>query len=112
MLPYYLILVGCTFFSAISQLLLKRSAQKTYKSWIFEYLNWRVITAYGISFSVLFLNTYAFTRVELRYGAVIDTLTYVFVMVMSYFLLKEKFQKGQLIGNLFIIAGVMIYTLQ
>jgi drug/metabolite transporter (DMT)-like permease len=112
MLPYYLILVGCTYFSAISQLLLKRSAQKTYKSWIFEYLNWRVITAYGISFSVLFLNTYAFTRVELRYGAVIDTLTYVFVMVMSYFLLKEKFQKGQLIGNLFIIAGVMIYTLQ
>ena len=112
LLPYYLILVGCTVFSAISQLLLKRSAQLPHKSWIYEYLNWRVITAYGIAFSVLFLNTYAFTRVELRYGAVIDTLTYVFVMVLSYFLLKEKFNRGQLIGNLFIIAGVMIYTLQ
>lgn len=112
MLPYYMILVGSTVFTAISQLLLKRSAQKTYKSWVYEYLNWRVILAYFIAFSVLFLNTYAFTRVELRYGAVIDTLTYVFVMILSYFLLKERFNRGQLVGNLFIIAGVLIYTLQ
>jgi len=33
------------------------------------------------------------------------------VMVLSYFILKEKFTKGQLIGNLMIITGVMVYTL-
>ena len=70
-----------------------------------------MITAYGISFSVLLLNTYAYTKVDMKYGAVIDTFSYVFVMILSYLLLKEKFTKGQLIGNLIIITGVMVYTL-
>ena len=64
-----------------------------------------------ISFSVLLLNTYAYTKVDMKYGAVIDTFSYVFVMVLSYLILKEKFTKGQLIGNLIIITGVMVYTL-
>ena len=71
----------------------------------------RVITAYGISFSVLLLNTYAYTKVDMKYGAVIDTFSYVFVMILSYLLLKERFNRGQLIGNLMIITGVMVYTL-
>ena len=101
--PFLLLMFAGTFFTGISQVLLKQSAKKEHKSWIFEYLNWRVITAYGIAFTVLFLNTYAYTKVDMKYGAV--------VMVLSYLLLKEKFNKGQLIGNLIIISGVLIYTL-
>lgn len=111
MLPYFMILVVATVFSAFSQVLLKQSARREYRSWIYEYLNWRVITAYGISFAVLFANTYAYTVVDMRYGPVIDTFTYVFVMIFSFALLKEHFTKGQLIGNLVIISGVLIYTL-
>ena len=97
MLPYLLLMFAATFFSAISQVLLKQSAGRTYKSVIYEYLNWRVIVAYGIS--------------PMKYGAVIDTFTYVFVMGLSYLILKEHFTRGQLIGNLIIIAGVLVYTL-
>ena len=100
----WLLFIG-TFFSAFSQLLLKQSANKTYKNPIFEYLNWRVILSYGIFAAVLFLNTYAYTKVDMKYGAVIDTFTYVFVMVLSYFILKEKFTKEKLIGNLIIMSG-------
>ena len=111
MWPYFLLMFAATFFTAVSQVLLKQSAGRPHKSWIFEYLNWRVITAYGIAFTVLLLNTYAYTKVDMKYGAVIDTFSYVFVMILSYFILKEKFNKGQLIGNLIIIAGVIVYTL-
>ncbi len=111
MWPYFLLMFAATFFTAVSQVLLKQSSDKVHKSWIYEYLNWRVITAYGISFSVLLLNTYAYTKVDMKYGAVIDTFSYVFVMILSYFLLKERFNRGQLIGNLIIITGVMVYTL-
>lgn len=111
MLPYLLLMFLGTFFSAISQVLLKQSAGKTYKSVIYEYLNWRVIVAYGISFSTLLLNTYAFTVVDMKYGAVIDTFSYVFVMVLSWLILKEHFTKVQLIGNLIIITGIFVYTL-
>lgn len=111
MVPYVLLMFGATFFSAVSQVLLKQSANKNYKNPIFEYLNWRVITAYGISFSVLFLNMYAYTKVDMKYGAVIDTFSYVFVMLLSWLILKEKFTKGQIAGNLLIITGVFVYML-
>ena len=107
---YLLILIVATVFSAFSQVLLKQSARRDHKSWIYEYLNWRVITAYGIAFAVLFANTWASTGIDMRYGPVIDTLTYVFVMIFSFVLLKERFSRGQLIGNLIIIAGILIYT--
>lgn len=100
-----------TFFSASSQILLKQSANQTHKNVIFEYLNWRVILSYFIFFSVLLVNTYAYTKVDMKYGAVIDTFTYVFVMLLSALILKEKFTKWKLVGNLIIIVGVVLYTL-
>lgn len=106
-----LLMLAGTFLSAVSQILLKKSAQKVYKNPLFEYLNWRVITAYGIFFGVLLLNTYAYTQVDMKYGPVIDTFTYVFVLLLSWLILKEKITKGKLIGNLIIILGVVIYTL-
>lgn len=108
---YLLIMFLATFFSASSQILLKQSANKTYKSAIYEYLNWRVILAYFIFFAVLLVNTYAYTQVDMKYGAVIDTCTYVFVMLLSALILHESFTKWKLVGNLIIIAGVIIYTL-
>ena len=109
--PYMLILFATTFFTAISQVLMKQSAQIEHKSWIYEYRNWRVIFAYGIAFTVLMVNTYAYTEVDIKYASIIDSFSYVNVMLFSYLLLKEKFTRMQLIGNLIIIAGILIYTL-
>lgn len=109
--PYMLILFATTFFTAISQVLMKQSAQQEHKSWIYEYLNWRVILAYGIAFTVLMVNTYAYTEVEIKYASIIDAFSYVNVMVFSYLILKEQFNKTQLVGNLIIIAGILTYTL-
>lgn len=106
-----LILFATTFFTAFSQVLMKQSAQIEHKNWIYEYLNWRVILAYGIAFSVLMVNTYAYTEVEIKYASIIDTFSYVNVMVFSYLILKEQFTRTQLIGNLIIIAGILVYTL-
>ena len=106
-----LIMVGCTLLTATSQTMLKKSANEKHKNIIFEYLNWRVITAYIIFVLVLLLNTYAYTMVPQKYGAVIDTLSYVFVLLFSVALLKEKVTMGKLIGNLLIITGILIYTL-
>lgn len=108
---FMLLMFAGTLFTAISQILLKQSAQKTYKHPIYEYLNWRVIVAYGIFFGVLLLNTYAYSKVDLKYGPVIDSFAYVFILLLSWLILKEKISKGKLIGNLIIIAGILIYTM-
>lgn len=101
-----------TFFSALSQLLLKLSANETHKGSFGEYLNRKVITAYLIFAVVLLLNTYAYTKVNLKYGPVIDTFTYVFVLLLSVLVLREKVTKWKLIGNLMIIAGVVLYSME
>lgn len=101
-----------TFFSALSQLLLKLSANEAHKGRFGEYLNRKVITAYLIFAVVLLLNTYAYTKVNLKYGPVIDTFTYVFVLLLSVLVLREKVTKWKLIGNLMIIAGVVLYSME
>ena len=108
---FMLIMFAGTFFTAISQILLKQSADKTYTHPLLEYLNWRVILSYMIFAAVLLLTTYAFTKVEMKYGAVIDTCSYFFVMILSWIILKEKITKKRIIGNLLIMSGVFIYTL-
>lgn len=106
-----MLLFGCTFFSAISQILLKRSANIEHENWIREYLNWRVITAYAIYAIVLLLNIWAFTKLDMKYGAVVDTFTYVFVMLLSRLILKEHISKGRMAGNILIMIGVIVYTI-
>ena len=106
-----LIMLAGTFFSAISQVLLKQSANMEYKNPLREYLNWRVIVAYGIFFGVLLLNAWCYTKVDMRFGPVIDTAAYVFVLIFSRLILNEKITKGKLVGNLLIIAGILIYTM-
>ena len=70
---FMLLMLAGTFFTAISQVLLKQSANKKYSNPLLEYLNWRVIVAYGIFFGVLLLNTWCYTKVDMRFGPVIDT---------------------------------------
>ena len=109
---YILLMFGLTFFSAFSQLLLKLSSNEKHETQIQEYLNSKVITAYIIYAAVLLLNTWAYTKVSLKYGPVIDTFTYVFVLLLSVSVLKEKVSGWKLAGNLLIIAGVLLYTLE
>ena len=108
---FMFLMFAATFFSAISQILLKQSANMENKNGIYEYLNWRVILAYAIFAAVLLLNTYAYTKVPYKYGSIIDTFTYVFVLVFSRFLLKEEISRGKLAGNLLIIFGILVYSL-
>ena len=109
---YILLMFILTFFSALSQLLLKQSANEKHESMLREYLNVKVISAYFIFAVVLLLNTWAYTKVNLKYGPVIDTFTYVFVLLLPVFALKEKLTGWKAAGNLLIIAGVLLYTLE
>ena len=104
-------MLGGTFFTAVSQILLKQSSNIKYENKIREYLNFRVILSYGMFFLILLLNTWCYTKVEMRYGPVIDTAAYVFVLLLSRLILKEKITKCKILGNLIIITVILIYTL-
>lgn len=108
---FMFLMFAATFFTASSQILLKQSANMEHKSGIYEYLNWRVILAYAIFVGVLALNTYGYTKVPYKYGSIIDAFSYVFILCLSRILLKEEISRGKLLGNLLIVAGIIVYSL-
>ena len=108
---FLFIMLGGTFFSAISQILLKQSANIQYSNPLREYLNWRVILAYFLFFSILLLNTWCYTKVDMRYGPVIDTAAYVFVLLLSKVILKEKITKRKIAGVILILIGAVCVSM-
>ncbi len=98
------------FISAISQILLKKSSQKKYSHWIREYLNVRVIVAYSIFFLATLCSVVAYKYIPLSMGPILGTMEYIFVAVLSYFLLKEKISRKKLLGLMIIIFGVLVFS--
>jgi drug/metabolite transporter (DMT)-like permease len=102
---------GGVFISSIAQILLKKSAQTQRDSMIREYLNRLVIGGYLILFAAMCISIVAYQVVPLKFGAIIESLGYVFVMLLSAAFLKEKITPRKLWGNIIIIAGIIVFAL-
>lgn len=108
---YYFIIIVTAFFSAFSQILLNISTRKSHKGKIFEYINPWVITSYGILFVVLMVNTLCMKHMPLKNAHALAASTYLFVLILSRLILKEKITKRKLIGNLILILGIIVFVL-
>ena len=104
------IMVLCALLSAFSQILLKKSTLEKHSSFLFNYLNTKVITAYAIFALTLFLNIYAFTGIQYKYASVLNASAYLFTMLLSAWLLKDRISWQCALGNSLIIIGIIIYV--
>lgn len=109
---YSCIMIGSTLISAFSQIMLKKSAQKSYESKIKEYINPLVIIAYGLFFGCTLISVYSLKVVPLSMSPILEASGYIFVAILSYIFFKEKLTKRQLLGMLLIVGGIVIYTLK
>ena len=109
---YSLILVSGALVASISQIMLKKSAEKEYPSKLKEYLNPLVIIAYILFFGTTFISMYALKVVPLSMAPILEASGYIFVAILSYIFLKERMTKKQLIGMALIILGIVIYSLK
>lgn len=101
-------MIAAALMAAISQILLKKSAQKEHKGIIQEYVNGYVITGYALLMVSLLMNMWAYQGVEYRFGPVLNASSYVFVLVLGRLFLKEKITKKKLCGNILIVLGIII----
>jgi len=106
---YSLILLGSVFVSSVSQILLKKGAEREYPSRIREYLNPFVMSGYALFFGCTLISMYALKVVPLSMAPVIEAFGYVFVAILSFLFLKEKFTRRQLVGTALIVLGVVVY---
>mgnify|MGYP006068240593 CR=1 FL=1 len=110
-MAYIAIFLISVFISSISQILLKKSANKSYDNKLREYLNLRVIIAYGMFFLSSLITVYAYKFVPLSMGGILESSGYIFVTVLGYFILHEKVSRKKLAGLVIILAGILIFNI-
>lgn len=98
------------FISSVSQILLKKSADRTYESRLKEYLNPLVIIAYGMFFCSMMITMYCYRYVDVSAGPIFESAGYIFVGVLGYIFLKEKFTAKKIIGMLLIMIGIVVFS--
>lgn len=107
---FALIFVAGVFISSVSQIILKKSAEKEYPNKIREYLNVKVIFSYVIFFGATLCSILAYTKIPLSLGPILESSGYIFVAVLSRLFLKETITKKKMIGLSIVIIGIAIYA--
>ena len=110
-LVFSCVFIASVLISSISQILLKKSANKTYESTIKEYLNPLVITAYGMFFCSMLITMYCYKFVDVSAGPILESAGYVCVAVLGCICLKEKFTVKKIAGMAVLIAGIALFSL-
>lgn len=103
------ILVLSVMVASISQILLKKSALRPHVSWLREYMNVQVISAYLLLLMSTILTILAYRGITYKNGIMIDATGYIFIMVLSFLFFKEKITRKKLIGNVLIVIGLIVY---
>lgn len=106
---FIIIFIFSVFVSSVSQILLKISANRQYESHLKEYLNVRVIVAYGLFFLATVFTVFGYKYVPLSLGPVLESTGYIFVTLLGYFVLKEKIGKRKMIGMAVILLGIFLF---
>lgn len=108
---YVLFALFGVFISGISQVLLKKSADRQYSSAIREYLNPLVIVAYAMFFGATLLSVYAYKGIPLSMGPILDATGYIYVTIFGITIFHEKLNARRILALALIILGIVVYSL-
>lgn len=111
MLPYVLIALVGVFVSGIGQVLLKKSANKTYDSPLREYLNPLVIMGYVLFVGSTLLSVYAYKGIPLSMGEILDATGYIYVTLFGVTIFHERLNHKKVLALCLIVAGIVVYAM-
>lgn len=107
---YYIIVISSVFLAACAQMLLKQGARQQYATWWRQYMNGWVIGGYAIMFATMMINIFAMSRgVQVKEVSIIESMSYLFVPALSFFIFKEKLTWRKICAIVIIIAGVIVF---
>lgn len=108
---YVLLFVVSAAVAAVSQTLLKWASIRSVKkkvSLLRSLLDWRVFLGYMLLLCTTLLNMVGYRYNPLSLGGLVNTLSYVFVGIISMVVFHEKLSSRSLMSYGLIIAGVII----
>lgn len=106
----YIVVISSVFFAACAQMLLKQGARKQYDAWWRQYINGWVIGGYAIMFGIMILNIFAMSRgVDVKEVSIIESMSYLFVPILSFVIFKERITWRRLGAIGIIIIGIIVF---
>ena len=107
---YYLLVIFSVMSAAGAQMLLKQGAKKQYPTLIGQYLNSWVFGGYAVMGCSLLLNVFCLGHgVQVKEISIIESLSYLFVPVLSFIFFKEKITWGKAGAIAIIMTGVAVF---
>lgn len=97
--------------ASVSQILLKKSALRSYHTVVREYLNPYVLGGYGLLFLSMLMTVYAYSGMDYKNGPVIESAGNVIVLVLGYFAFGERVSVRKIVGIVCIITGIAVFYL-
>ena len=106
----YILVISSVFLAACAQMLLKQGARQQYDIWWRQYINGWVIGGYAIMFATMIMNIYAMSiGVEVKEVSIIESMSYLFVPILSFVIFKERLTWRRVGAIAVIIIGLMVF---
>ena len=107
---YKLVVILSVFAAAGAQMLLKQGAQKEHPTFWKQYLNSWVIGGYSIMGASLLLNIFCLGHgVQVKEVSIIESLSYLFVPLLSWLFFKEKITWRKVGAIVVIMTDVAVF---
>lgn len=107
---YIALVILSVFVAACAQMLLKQGARRKYATFLRQYLNGWVISGYVIMGCTMILNIFCLSRgVMLKEVSIIESLSYLFVPILSLIFFKEKITLRKILAIALIMVGIAIF---
>lgn len=98
------------FVSAVSQVMLKKSASREHGSVVKEYLNPLVVFAYELFVGATLLSVFSYKGIPLSMGPVLDATGYLWVTLFGVTIFHERMNAKKLLALALIVCGIVIYA--
>ncbi len=106
---FFVFMILAELLASSSQILLKKSAQKVYPSFIREYLNVLVISAYSLLMISMVITIFCYGGLGYMGVVVMEPMSYILVMILSRIFFGEKITPQKLAGMLLILGGIAVF---
>lgn len=108
---FFLVMIFVELLASVSQVLLKKSAQKEYPSRIREYLNVLVIGGYVLLVVSMVIGIFCYRHLGYMGTVIMEPLAYILVMFLSRLVFGEKITTKKIIGMCLIIGGIIVFNI-
>ena len=107
---YIALVILSVFAAACAQMLLKQGARQGYATFLRQYLNVWVMSGYAIMGGAMLLNIFCLSRgVMVKEVSIIESLSYLFVPILSLIFFKEKITLRKILAIVLIMIGIVIF---